>query len=422
MSVQAQHSDVRVLRMSDYYEKRNLSPDFISFPKQELDSVLKTPEYQNIQEPVQTYIQKLRDLEVPEYKVSLVGHALYVHLTKLKELGRTEYAQFLLNTRLNPMETESPNNEKITLIEEWEHGHLERNRVVVEGLAQRINKHTTGPGVLHVAKGPMFAAKTEQLIGVTELIDEDIEIFPFIAKLVDEKTIHSRIRNRNENGEITYDSRDIVAHQVMGADFVEKLEDLRMKFNAKHFGEKMPVILLDEISLLTFAPEDCNAVAAKILELHREGFHFVISGLSSNYKAGDFPMMKALEEALAKEMEGNPFAPISVEDYEAYYTVIMDNGTYMPCENGTHTARICNALDFIDLLLPVDVPREERGADGNLLVRYEPQPADAHIFEILKRYDPELYSLLCNAGETKPPKDPKTPIVMNHHLYAKLAA
>lgn len=422
MTVRSQDSDIRILRMSDYYEKRNLTPEFISFPQQELDSVLESPEYQNIQLPVQTYIQKLRDLDVPEYKVSLVGHALYVHLTKLKELDRTEYAQFLLNTRLNPMETQSANSNKITLIEEWEQGHLERNHIVVERLAERINKHIAGPGVLHIAKGPMFAAKTEQLIGVAELVEEDTEIFPFIAKLVDEKTIHSRIRHRDENGKITFDSRDILALQVMGADFIEKLDDLRMKFYANHFGEKMPVILLDEISLLTFAPEDCNNVAAKILQLHREGFHFIISGLSSNYKAGDFPMMKVLEDALAKEVENNPFAPISIEDYEAYYTVIMDNGTYMPCENGTHTARICNALDFIDLLLPVDVPREEKGADGNLLVRYEPQPADAHIFEILKRYDPELYALLCAAGEVKPLRDSVQPVVMNHHLYSKLAA
>lgn len=375
---------LKVLQM----DKILLERDYEAYPAEALELLLGFEAFQDLREPLQQYIENLRKAGVSENVIAIVGHAIHSHLLILQEQNNEHYANFLLPSRIDPYETIHPEDEfNRSLLAIWEKHHTERNQLRAIQIAREIQENNVSvKGKTWIFQGPMYSEKTAEILEIIKQLydmprqSKPIKIHAFISDAVEESTIMSRKggRGRDSAGSVYQETRRIENVQKINlASLLEALSEVSP-------GE---LVVIDEVSFLAWAPEECAQLYAKINELNARGVNVLVAGLDASYRGEEFPFIVGLGSS--------PITSAEILKCTAYYAVQTTAGLLHGGE-ATSTFRIDLTGGFGDFLLPVVIGRNQAH-----LVQYPVMPAEANPFISLRENDPETYNRLISVGENE---------------------
>lgn len=352
--------------------------DFDVAPEAELSTFFERDHFAMLKEPYERYQTNMREAGLPETTIARVGHALASYMDYLEQNDLTMYAQMLLPPVIDP-HTAVPEGEEQTLIGIWEEAHVERNASRANMMTHFIL--TDDVGQIEIETGPMYSAKTDQLLAKIDSLEGKYpadKIHAFIAGVMDEDYIMSR-RGGKGRSNPTESIRRLKADRVMYTDLVENLERIRDGITPEMTHP--PIVVIDEISFIPKDEEQSEVLVKLMMEIQAKGGHIFATGLNTNYRGEELSFFTVAKKYMA--------ANKGLTYNDAFYTYYDAQGAIAYAGEATHTLRIDSVSGFADLMLPVPIGRVHAKK-----VQYLSVPAWIHPFAVLKGYDPQALAEL----------------------------
>lgn len=342
-----------------------------SFPEKELNNIFK--QFPNIETPFNKYLDIILESGIPEDVCNVIAHVIVEYIKYLIAINKPEYSSFLLPQNIDPFTYKQNDcHSDLVLVADWEAQHTARNKQEASIIVRRILEGK--PGQTWFITGCMYSAKSDLVLEVVrQLVDRAYtgRIESFIAEVLEEKNIVSRRGGRGRSSPYK-ETRELSAQPLREENIVSSLDISKFRSG--------DIVIIDEISFITWSEEICKQVNLAIQKLNDNGIFVILSGLDTNYRSELLPFPKYLENENIHTLKLNAFVGYIYEDK-------------LVVEDAVYTSRLDNIAGFIDLLLPVPIGRIHSG-----MVQYVSVPRSAHIFAVIKEINPELYEDLIAVG------------------------